>query len=146
MIAGIAAGVAVLAAANWIFGADSQTAYRWLLLALALVFVLASLVLRGGHPRHAELMVITGGLATLAIVLVAALGALFGAVLPFGSAPQSGLLPGFWELVVLVAGCGLIAYGAVDRVPGAAWLGVAHLAGFVVAASAAPTTRCSGGR
>ena len=100
-------------------------------------FALASLVLRGGHPRHAELMVVTGGLAILAIFLVAALGALFGAVLPFGIAPQSGLLPGFWELVLLVAGCGLVAYGAVDRVPGAAWLGVAQLAGFVIAASAA---------
>ena len=125
------------AAANWIFGANSETTYRWLLLALAVVFALASLVLRGGHPRHAELMVVTGGLAILVIFLVAALGALFGAVLPFGIAPQSGLLPGFWELVLLVAGCGLVAYGAVDRVPGAAWLGVAQLAGFVIAASAA---------
>ena len=137
MLAGIAAGFAVLSAANWIFGANSETTYRWLLLALAVVFALASLVLRGGHPRHAELMVVTGGLAILVIFLVAALGALFGAVLPFGIAPQSGLLPGFWELVLLVAGCGLVAYGAVDRVPGAAWLGVAQLAGFVIAASAA---------
>ena len=133
-------------AANWIFGANSETTYRWLLLGLALAFALASLVLRGGHPRHAELMIVTGGLAILAIFLVAALGALFGAVLPFGIAPESGLLPGFWELVLLVAGCGLVAYGAVDRVPGAAWLGVAQLAGFVIAASAATTRRCSGGR
>ncbi len=136
MLAGIAAGIAVLAAANWIFGASSETAYRWLLLALAVVFALASLVLRGGRPRHAELMVVTGGLAILAIFLVAAVGALFGALLPFGDPPEAGLLPGFWELVLLVAGCGLVAYGAVDRVPGAAWLGVAQLAGFVVAASA----------
>ena len=136
MLAGIAAGIAVLAAANWILGASSETAYRWLLLALAVVFALASLVLRGGRPRHAELMVVTGGLAILAIFLVAAVGALFGALLPFGDPPEAGLLPGFWELVLLVAGCGLVAYGAVDRVPGAAWLGVAQLAGFVVAASA----------
>ena len=61
MVAAIAAGVAMLAAANWIFGAESQTVYRWLLLVLALAYVLASLVLRGGNPRHAELMVITGG-------------------------------------------------------------------------------------
>ena len=37
---------------------------------------------------------------------------------------------------MLGAGCGLIAYGAVDRVPGAAWLGVAHLVGFLIVASA----------
>ncbi|HTE60668.1 MAG TPA: hypothetical protein VK631_09990 [Solirubrobacteraceae bacterium] len=136
MVAGIAAGVAILAAANWIFGAESQAVFRWLLLVLALVFALASLVLRGGSPRHAELMVITGGLATLSIVLVASFGALFGAFTDLGGANGEGFLPGFWELVVLGAGCGLIAYGAVDRVPGAAWLGVAHLVGFVAAASA----------
>jgi hypothetical protein len=134
MIAAIALGIAILSAANWIFGAESQTFYRWLLLALAVAFVLASLVLRGGSPRHAELMVIAAGLATLAIALVASTGALFGAFTGFGS--DEGFLPGFWELVVLVAGCGLIAYGAVDRVPGAAWLGLAHLLAFLAAASA----------
>jgi hypothetical protein len=80
-------------------------------------------------------MVITAGLATLAIALVASAGALFGAFAGFGSGDE-GFLPGFWELVVLVAGCGLIAYGAVDRVPGAAWLGLAHLVAFLAAASA----------
>jgi len=134
MIAAVALGIAILSAANWIFGVDSQTFYRWLLLALAVAFALASLVLRGGSPRHAELMVITAGLATLAIALVASTGALFGAFTGFGS--DEGFLPGFWELVVLVAGCGLIAYGAVDRVPGAAWLGLAHLLAFLAAASA----------
>jgi hypothetical protein len=134
MIAGIAAGVAVLAAANWILGADSVTFYRWLLLALALVYVLVSLVLRGGNPRHGELMVVTGGLATLSIALLAMQIALVG-FLGFGGG-DTDILPGFWELVVLAAGCGLIAYGAVDRVPGAAWLGVAHLALFIVIVSA----------
>jgi hypothetical protein len=130
MVAGLAAGVAVLAGADWIFGL-SITGARWLLLALAVAFTLASLVLRGGRPRHAELMVITGGLATFGIVVTALQLTLFA----FGADPE-GILPGFWELVVLAAGCGLIAYGAVDRVPGAAWLGVAHLAGFVVLVSA----------
>ena len=136
MIAALALGVAMLAAANWIFGAESQAVYRWLLLALSLAFVLASLVLRGGDPRHAELMVITAGLATLAIALVASVGALLGALAGFGDPTDDGLLPGFWEFIVLGAGCGLIAYGAVDRVPGAAWLGLAHLLAFLGAASA----------
>jgi hypothetical protein len=137
MIAAIALGVAILAAANWILGFDSQTSYRWLLLALSLAFVLLSLVLRGGNPRHAELIVITAGLATLAIALVASVGALFFTLTGFGdSASQEGFLPGFWEFIVLGAGCGLIAYGAVDRAPGAAWLGLAHLFAFLAAASA----------
>jgi hypothetical protein len=136
MIAGIALAVAILSAANWIFGADSQTFYRWLLLVLAVAYVLASLVLRGGSPRHAELMVVTAGLGTLAIALVASVGAVAGTVLGFGGGDEQGFLPGFWEFVVLGAGCGLIAYGAVDRVPGAAWLGLAHLVAFIAAASA----------
>ena len=36
--------------------------------------------------------------------------------------------------MLLAAGCGLIAYGALERSPGPAWLGVANLAVFVVAA------------
>jgi hypothetical protein len=136
MIAGIALGVALLAAANWIFGADSQTFYRWLLLVLAVAYVLASLVLRGERPRHAELIVITAGLGTLSIALVASVGAVAGTLLGFGGSGEEGFLPGFWEFVVLAAGCGLIAYGAVDRVPGAAWLGIAHLLAFIAAASA----------
>jgi hypothetical protein len=135
MVAGIALAAAILAAANWIFGADSQTFYRWLLLALAVAYVLAALVLRGDSPRHGELMIITAGLGTLAIAGVASVGAVVGAVVGFGGGDE-GFLPGFWEFIVLGAGCGLIAYGAVDRVPGAAWLGVAHLAAFVAAASA----------
>ena len=91
MVAALALGVAILSAANWIFGAESQAVYRWLLLALALAFALASLVLRGGNPRHAELMVITAGLATLAIALVASVGALFGAFGGFGSTSSERL-------------------------------------------------------
>jgi len=136
MIAGIALGVAILSAANWIFGAESQTFYRWLLLALAVAYALASLVLRGSRPRHAELMVITAGLGTLAIGLVASAGAVAESLVGFGGGDEAGFLPGFWELIVLAAGCGLIAYGAVDRVPGAAWLGLAHLVAFIAAASA----------
>jgi hypothetical protein len=135
MLAGVAGVVAVLAFADTLFDFESQTAFRWILLVLAIGFVLLSLVLRGGSPRHAELMVIVAGLATFTIVLLAAVGVLLGAVASFGG-PADTVLPGFWEFVVLGAGCGLIAYGAVDRVPGAAWLGVAHLAGFVLAASA----------
>jgi hypothetical protein len=35
---------------------------------------------------------------------------------------------------VFAVGCGLVAYGAVDRTPGPAYLGVANLAAFVVSA------------
>jgi hypothetical protein len=132
MIAALALGVAFLALVSWIFGPIGQNGYRRLLLLVATVAVLASLALRGSRPRQAELLVIVGGLATFAIAALAVANVL---VSVFGFEVDD-LLPGWWELVVLVAGCGLIAYGSVDRVPGAAWLGVAHLAAFLAAASA----------
>jgi hypothetical protein len=127
LMAAIAVAIAVLAVSATA-GLDSAAATRWILLGLAVAYALGSLPLRDARPRHAELLVIAAGLATLAIVIADVLTVL-GA-----DAAERGL-PAFWELVVLVAGCGLIAYGAVDRVHGAAWLGLANLVGFVVAGS-----------
>ena len=47
-------------------------------------------------------------------------------------------LPGFWEVVLLAAGFGLIAYGALDRAPGPAYLGVLNLALFILAVASSP--------
>jgi hypothetical protein len=131
LIAAVAAGVAVLAALAWIFDADSQGVYRLVLLVLAVGLVLAALALRGSRPRHAEQLVNAAGLAILVIPLVAMAAGLLQLLSLFGGSPEE-LLPGFWELVVLAAGCGLVALGAVDRVPGAAYLGLANLLAFVI--------------
>ncbi len=69
------------------------------------------------EPRHAEQLVNAAGVAILAIPLVALAAGALQLLSLFGGSPAS-LLPGFWELVVLAAGCGLVAYGAVDRVAG----------------------------
>jgi hypothetical protein len=129
LIAAVAAAVAVLAFVRWSTDAGSLTTYRWLLAFAALGFVVVSLLLRGPAPRHAEQMVNAAGLAVLAIGLTG----LVSVVLPLGGAGDT-ILPNGWELVLLVAGCGLIAVGAVDRSPGPAYLGVANLAAFTVAA------------
>jgi hypothetical protein len=134
LIGALAVGVGLLSALNWIFGADSQGPFRWLLLVLAIAFVLVSLVLRGLHPRHAEQLINAAGIAILVIPLVALGQAAIGALSLFGGTPET-VLPAFWELVVLAAGCGLLAFGAVDMVPGAAYLGVANLVAFVAAVS-----------
>jgi hypothetical protein len=133
LISALAAGIAVLAAVDWLFDPGSFTAARWILLVLAIVLVIASLGLRAGSPRHAELLVDAAALAILTIAMQALMVALLGPVVPFATVPADPL-PGFWELVVLAAGCGLVAYGAVDRSPGPAWLGVANLLAFVALA------------
>ena len=79
-------------------------------------------------------MVNAAGLAVLVLGLTAILPVLAAFLFPFG-APAAGPLPNGWELVVLAAGCGLVAYGAVDRAPGPAYLGVANLAVFLVSAA-----------
>ena len=130
LIAALATGLALLAAIAWIFDADSQGPYRFLLLVTATALALGSLVLRGSAPRHAEQLVNAAGIAILVIPLVALVAGALQLLSLFGGSPDS-LLPDFWELVVLAAGCGLVAYGAVDRAPGAAYLGVANLAAFI---------------
>lgn len=129
-LAAVSLGTAFLAAAEWLFDLGPGT-YRWLLALLALAFVTASLVLRGSRPRHSEMLVSAAGLSILAIPVqeigrgLAGLLGLFG----FGLEPE---LPGAWELVVLAAGCGLIAYAAADRAPGPGYVGFANLVLFLV--------------
>jgi hypothetical protein len=128
-IAAIAAGIALLSAFDWIFDPGTFTASRWILLAIAIGLTLASLALRAGAPRHAEMLVDGAALAILVIGLQALFVWVIGEVALFASA---SLLPNFWELILVGAGCGLVAYGAVDRAPGPAWLGVANLATFAL--------------
>jgi hypothetical protein len=134
LIGAIAAAVAILSAFQWVFEPDGFAGSRWLLLLIALGLILVSLVLRGGEPRQAELLVDAAGLAILAIGLQAVVSAVLSSLSPFDGGLQDSVLPNFWEFIVLGVGCGLIAYGAIERSPGPAWLGVANLAVFVVAA------------
>lgn len=119
LLAAVSGGLALLAADHVVFDAGAR-GMRWLLLAIALALALASLPLRATSLRHAVQMVNAAGLAILAIVAVDPVGLLTG-----------GTLPGFWEFVLLAAGCGLLAYAGADRAPGPAYLGALILAAFV---------------
>lgn len=134
LIGALALGLAAMAFANWVFGANSAETYRWLLALAAIAYVVACLTLRGAAPRHSEQMANAAGLAVLILGLTAIVPVLTAFLFPFG-APAAGPLPNGWELVVFAAGCGLVAYGAVDRAPGPAYLGVANLAVFLVSAA-----------
>jgi hypothetical protein len=134
LFAAFAVAVAVAAFLNWALDASSVTTYRWLLLVLAIGYAVVSLLLRGPAPRHSEQMVNAAGLAVLVIALTGVLPALLNVAVPLGGPPDE-ILPDGWELVVFAAGCGLIAYGAVDRAPGPAYLGVANLLAFGASAA-----------
>ncbi len=106
-----------------------MTPFRWLLLLSALVLAAVSLVLRAGRPRHSTQMVNVAGLSIAAMGLIPAIELFFEGFVP------DPLLPGFWEFVVLAGGCGLLAYGSVDREPGPVLIGLLCLAGFALATS-----------
>ena len=123
LLASILGGVALLSAWAWIFGSGSAAPYRWLLAAYAAFLVLSALALREPARRHAEVLIDAGGLSIAAIALVPD---------GFGMLSGESSLPGLWEVVLLGAGFGLVAFGAVDRSPGPAYLGVLNLALFVI--------------
>jgi hypothetical protein len=131
LIAALATGIGILAAIGWIFDAGSQGGYRLVMLGFAIAAVLGALVLRGRAPRHAQQLINAAGVAILVIPLLALAAGALQLFSLFGGFPED-LLPGFWEVVVLAGGFGLLAYGAVDRVPGAVWLGFANLVLWVV--------------
>jgi len=85
--------------------------------------VLSALALREPARRHAEVLIDAGGLA------IAGIGALSVNIFGVDQTP----LPGIWEVVLLGAGFGLVAFGALDRSPGPAYLGVLNLVLFIVA-------------
>jgi hypothetical protein len=126
LIAVALAAFVLLSAWKWVFDPHAQAPYRWLLLALSAGCVVASLSLREPAPRHAEQLVNAAGLAIAAIGVVA--------LAPFLFADEdTPLLPGFWEVVLLAAGFGLVAFGSLDRSPGPAYVGVLDLGLFILA-------------
>jgi hypothetical protein len=134
LMAAIFGAIALTAGWEWVFGTGTFTPTRWILLLSAAGLAVGSLALRAGAPRQAELLVDGAGLAILFIGLQGIWITFFGAVAVQQAEQPS--LPGFWELILLGAGCGLVAFGAIDRSPGPAWLGFLNLAVFVVAAGA----------
>ena len=124
LVGAIAGAVALLSGWQWIFDNDTFTASRWLLLVVSAALVLVALALRAGRPRHSELLIDGAGLAILAIGLQSIVS-FFVRSLSLFNTPTGPLLPGFWELVLLAAGCGLVAYGALEGVGDV--LGVGHV-------------------
>jgi hypothetical protein len=127
LLAAIVGGVALLSAWQWIFGAESPAPYRWLMAAYAAGLVLCSLALRAPARRHAEVLTDAAGLA---IAVIGLSGLAIGDIQVLGDGTFG--LPWFWDIVVLGAGFGLVAFGAVDRSPGPAYLGVVNLILFIL--------------
>jgi MFS family permease len=117
LIAAILGGVVLVSTSNVMFDSASNV----LIALYALALVLCGLALREPARRHAEVLIDAAGLA---IAWIAASPFLL----------DEGGLPVVWQVVVLGAGFGLVAFGAVDRSPGPAYLGVVNLVLFILEA------------
>ena len=113
--AAVAGGVALGTAWTWLFDTDWL---RWIALIYAAALVLFSLVLREPAPRHGEVLIDAAGLAVVFI----------------GYVSYRDGANGLWEVVLLGAGLGLTAFGALDRSPGPGYLGVLNLIAFIAVA------------
>lgn len=135
LLAGLAGVVAVVELAEWV-GSPSMETFRWLLLGCAVVLLLCTLASRDRRPLHAAQYANAGGIAVAAIgVRALVLGFFEG----FSEDVDGGAgilhLGTGWELVLLAAGFGLLAYGAVDGQRGPVVVGLVDLGLFVVAAT-----------
>jgi hypothetical protein len=133
----LAGGLFLLAFVDWVFAPDGPTTMRWLLLLLIAVYVAGHLYWRDRKRRHAVHFVNAAGVAAI-VLAVSFVAGLVGSVVFAGAtgastsrAPDPGT---WWELVLLTAGVGLLAYAAVDRESGPGYLGFAVLALFAVLA------------
>lgn len=131
LVAALGALVAVLAFVEWVFDPSGAGTARWLLLALALGFAAGALSLRDRRRRESVYLVDAAGVAVVVLALTW-VGAAFLNALTFGDAGAAATPGAGWKLVLVAAGLGLVAYAAVDREPGPAWLGTVVLALFVV--------------
>lgn len=139
-------GVAVLTLFEWAFS-PGVAAFRWLLVALTAVYGFAAIGQRDRHLRHGVALIDAAGTAVLGIGLTFVFSAVtarqldesgpFGTVdgLHFTSSHVDASVGWGWELLILAAGFGLIAYSSVDRQPGPAYIGVLNLIIFAVMTS-----------
>jgi hypothetical protein len=135
LLGAISFAFVVEAFVDWVFSPNGASTFRWILLLLIGAFALASLNQRGPRPRHGVQFVNAAGLAAIVLGLTFALDLVFsGLASVLGGGPERHGVGTGWELFLLACGFGLVAYAAVDREPGPAYLGVIVLALFVAIA------------
>jgi hypothetical protein len=129
-LAGIAGIVAWRFLWDWILSDPGVNAFRWLFLILALGYLGAGLALRAGNePQGDELITVAGILGLLVGVL--GLSAAASAFSPFG-VPSGNGQGFFWDFLLLVVSLASVAYGALNRVRGPAYVGFVGLVLFAL--------------
>jgi hypothetical protein len=133
LIASLAGGLALLYGVAALWDPVSAGTQRWVLLAVAAVLGVLAIGQRDRRPRHGVALIDAAGLAILVIAVTFVTTLTVDLI---GDGSSASTHPGWgWELLILAAGFGLIAYSSVDRQPGPAYIGVLNLLGFVIVAA-----------
>jgi len=130
LVAAIAGLIALVSFVGWVFKPHGPATSRWILLLAAIGLVLGALVLRDRNRRNSVYLIDAAGAALLTIGLTYLVSLVFNVALLANSGGRVGAIGapgGWWSLVLLAGGLGLVAYAGVDREAGPAWLGVLNL-------------------
>ena len=134
LIGALAGGGAVLAAVALVWHPHGFGTDRWVLLGLMVVYGFLAIGQRDRRLRHGVALIDAAGLSVAVIGGSFVADAFLRGLSDSGDEPIVGVAWG-WELVILAAGFGLIAYSSVDRQPGPAYLGVLNLIFFAIITS-----------
>jgi hypothetical protein len=136
LIAALAAAVAVEALVSWVFEPRGSGTFRAILVVLTLAFAAGAVRLRDGRRRHAVQLVNAAGIVALVLalsfLLQSALASAFARLGEGSLLRGSGAAAFGWKLYLLAVAFGLVAYAAVDREPGPAYVGTAVLVAFAL--------------
>jgi hypothetical protein len=135
LLGSLAGGLAVIMAVEWIWSPDGFATDRWVLLALMTVFGIAAIGQRDRRPRHGVALIDAAGLAVLAIAASFIVAQGLQVTIVGDETPAAPGVAWGWELLILAAGFGLVAYSSVDRQPGPAYFGVLNLIAFTAITS-----------
>ncbi len=135
LLGALTGGLAVIAAVEWIWSPNGLATDRWVLLALVVAFGFVAVGQRDRRLRHGVALIDAAGLAVLAIAVSFAAENIVQGLVAEGDTEVVTAVAWGWELLILAAGFGLIAYSSVDRQPGPAYLGVLNLIIFTVITS-----------
>jgi hypothetical protein len=132
LLAAAAAAVTLVAFVDFAFDPDGASTFRYVLVAIAAVLVVAAAVVSATRLDHATALADVAGLTALALALTFAFELLF---FSFGGeeTQRAGTAWG-WELALLLVGAALCAFAAIHHVAGPGWIGATVLAAFALLA------------
>jgi hypothetical protein len=111
----------------------STTAFRWLLLVLCILYLVAAFLLRDRDAPQAPELVTAAGIAGVLVGTIGVVAGAGGAFALIGSVSPDAEGQSFvWDVFLLLFSLGLVAYGAAAHARGPAYVGFIGLLAFAI--------------